>query len=239
VSYFGDGLSEAWHLIVTGDPYLRTLIGNSLKVAAIPAAVAAVVGVPAGVALGVGRFRGRGVLRALANAGLGLPPVVVGLVLILLFLPLSPLGGLHLAFTMKGVYVGQTVLDLPVVIALTSAATAAVPRPLLDQARAFGARRHRVAALAAREAKVGIVAALVAALGSGLSEVGIVVLIGGNIENVDQTLASAALEKADAADFATGLAIAIVLIGLTVVVLGLVTLLQYRSGRLLAVRQPS
>lgn len=239
MSYFSDGLSQAWHLIVTGDPYLRQLAWNSVKVATIPAAIATVIGVPLGVALGIGRFRGRGFLRGIANAGLGLPPVVVGLVGILLFLPIGPLGSLHLAFTLRGVYVGQTVLDLPTIIALTAASTSAVPLALLDQARAYGARRHRVAALAVREARVGIAAAIIAALGSGLSEVGIVVLMGGNIYDFDQTLASAALENADAANFSTGLAIAIILIGFTVVFLGLLTWLQYRSGRLLPFRPGS
>ena len=121
----------------------------------------------------------------------------------LLFFPEAPLGRLHLLFTLKGVYVAQTILALPIIVAL-SAPRSCVPPGLLDQARAFGAGRVQVSLLALREARIGIMAALIAAIGSGLSEVGAVVLVGGNIEGLDQTLASAALQKVDAGQFADG-----------------------------------
>src|SRR5262249_31537915 len=156
---------------------------------------ALVIGLPIGLVLGLGRFRGRGGLIVLANAGLGLPPVVVGLVLSLLMFPEAPLGRFHLLFTLRGVYIAQTCLALPVIIALTAPSVADMPVGLLDQARAYGARRWQLAGLALREARVGILAAIIVAVGSALSEVGAVVLVGGNIEGYTQTLASAALAE--------------------------------------------
>lgn len=229
--FFLDGLAEAWRIIVGGEPWLWQLVGVTLQVALISTAVALVLGLPVALLLGLGRFRGRGVLMTLANAGLGLPPVLVGLVLALLMFPAAPLGRFQLLFTLKGVLIAQTLLALPVIVALGAAALREVPAGLLDQARALHAGRWQVGCLAVREARTGLLAAIIAAVGSGLSEVGAVVLVGGNIEGVDQTLASAALQRVEAARFSEGLAIGIVLLGLILVITALLTLVQ--SGRAL------
>jgi tungstate transport system permease protein len=239
MTFFRKGLREAWHLIITGDPYLRHLTWVTLKVAAVSVIVALVIGLPIGLALGLGRFRGRNVGLTLANAGLGLPPVIVGLVMALLLFPIGPLGRLHLLFTLHAVYLAQSILAVPIIIALTAAAVRAISPGLLDQARAFGASTPRVWVLAVREARVGIFAAIIAAIGSALSEVGAVVLVGGNIQDLDQTLASAALQKVDAGDFTDGLAIGIILLGLILVITALLTLAQYRGARIPRVRAPS
>ncbi len=230
MSFFLDGLHEAWHLITSGDPYLWHLVWVTLKVAFVSTVVGCVIGLPIGLALGLGRFRGRGSAMTFANAGLGLPPVVVGLVLALLMFPAAPLGRFHLLFTLRGVYVAQTVLALPVIIALTASAVSDLPPGLLAQARAYGASRLQLATLAVREARIGIMAAVIVAVGSALSEVGAVVLVGGNIEGYDQTLASAALEQVDAGHFSEGVAIGILLLGLILVVTALLTVMQH--GRL-------
>ena len=227
MSFFLEGLREAWQLIIHHDPYLMHLIWVTLKVAAVSTVVALVVGLPIGLILGLGRFRGRGGFMVLANAGLGLPPVVVGLILSLLMFPEAPLGRFHLLFSLRGVYVAQTCLALPVIIALTASAVAGMPAGLLDQARAYGARRRQLAGLALRECRVGILAATIVAVGSALSEVGAVVLVGGNIEGYDQTLASAALEQVNAGHFAEGMAIGILLLGLILVITAGLTFLQH------------
>jgi tungstate transport system permease protein len=227
VSFFLEGLREAWQLIIHHDPYLMHLVWVTLKVAAVSTVVALVVGLPIGLILGLGRFRGRGGLMVLANAGLGLPPVVVGLVLSLLMFPEAPLGRFHLLFSLRGVYIAQTCLALPVIVALTASAVAGMPAGLLDQARAYGARRRQLAGLALRESRVGILAATIVAVGSALSEVGAVVLVGGNIEGYDQTLASAALEQVNAGHFAEGMAIGILLLGLILVITAGLTFLQH------------
>jgi tungstate transport system permease protein len=231
VGFLWIGLQQAWHLIITGDPYLRHLTWVTLKVAGISTAIALVIGLPIGLTLGLGRFRGRGVGLTLANAGLGLPPVIVGLVLSLLMFPMSPLGRFHLLFTLKGVYIAQTVLAFPVIVALTASAVRAISPGLLDQARAFDANAFQVGLLALREARIGIFAATIAAVGSGLSEVGAVVLVGGNIQGLDQTLASAALQSVDAAHFAEAMAIGVILLGLILVITALLTFAQHRGSR--------
>lgn len=231
MEFFWQGLQEAWQLIASRDPYLVHVTWVTLQVAAVSTGIAALLGLPLGLALGVGRFRGRSAGLVLANAGLGLPPVLVGLVLALLMFPAAPLGRFHLLFTLRGVFIAQTMLALPIIIALTAAAVRSIAPGLLDQARAFGAGQLAVGMLALREARVGILAAAIAAVGSALSEVGAVVLVGGNIEGVDQTLASASLQKVEAGQFSAGLAIGIVLMGLILVIMAALTLVQYRTGR--------
>jgi tungstate transport system permease protein len=238
MQFLWEGLRQAISLIVHGDPTIVHLTKVTLEVAAVSTAIALLLGLPLGLALGLGRFRGRHAGLAVANAGLGLPPVVVGLGLALLMFPQSLLGSLHLLFTLKGVFVAQTVLALPIVIALSAAAVQGVPAGLLQQARAFGAGTPQVWWLALREARIGVLAAAIAAVGSALSEVGAVVLVGGNIEGSTQTLASAALEQVNAGRFAQGMATGIVLLGLVLLVAAGLTLAQQPGARL-RLRAPS
>ena len=223
-------LQRAVPLITHGDQDVMMVIWFTIQVATIATAAAAVIGLPIGLAIGLGRFRGRGVLQVLANASLALPPVVVGLFLFLLFVPQGPLGPLHLNITKRAVFVAQTVLALPYVVALSAAAVQGLPAGLVAQARLLGAGRLQVSALALREARIGIVAALLAALGTGLAEVGAIVIVGGNVYGYDQTLASAALYEANAAHYDEAVAVSIVLIGLILIIMGIASLLQHQGG---------
>ena len=199
----------------------------TLKVALIATGCALVLGLPAGLALGLGRFPGRRALHILANASLALPPVLVGVLVLLVALPQGPLGGLRIEFTLRGVYVAQTLLALPYVVALSAAAIQWLPPGLLDQARALGAGRTQLALLALREARIGVIAAVIAALGSALSEVAAVIVVGGNIEGRDQTLASAIVAQlGDYDNIPDAIAIGIVLVALILVLVGALTVLQ-------------
>jgi len=227
-----------WHqlrgaipLIVHGNPYIVSLLWVTVRVGLISTAAAVVLGLPIGVAIGLGRFRGRRALQILANAGLALPPVVVGLVVLLFLLPQGPFGSLRTEYTLRAVYVVQTILAMPYIVALTPAAIQALPTGLLDQARALGAGRWQLAALAVREAKVGVIAAVIAATGATVSEVGAVIIVGGNFEGHDETLASALLANFTyTANDAYEAAIAIVLLAVVVLLLGTLTLLQQRTS---------
>jgi tungstate transport system permease protein len=221
---------RALPLIWGGNDYILSVTWVTVRVALISTGIALVLGLPVALALGLGRFRGRRTLQILANASLGLPPVIAGLFLFLLFIPQGALGSLELVFTLKAVYVAQTVLALPYVVALTAAAIQGLPPGLLGQARVLGAGRGQLCALVLREAKIGVLAAVIAALGSTLSEVGAVVIVGGNVHGYDQTLASAVLEQVNAASYTNAVAIGIVLMLLILVLLGALTVLQQREG---------
>jgi tungstate transport system permease protein len=223
-------IKQAVPLILHGNPYLLSVIWFTLQVAAIATVCASLIGLPIGVAIGLGRFRGRRTLQILANASLGLPPVLVGLVLFLCLVPQGPLGSLHLTITRRAIFIAQTILALPYIIALSAAAIQGLPPGLLAQARALGARRRQLWVLAVREARIGVMAAVIAALGTALSEVGAIVIVGGNVYGYDQTLASAALYEANAAHYEDAVAIGIVLIGLILVLMGGLGLLQQQGS---------
>jgi tungstate transport system permease protein len=226
-----DGLRQAVDLLLHGDREILEIVGVTLRLALWSTLLALAIGLPVGLALGLGRFRGRRVALALVNAGLGLPPVVVGLVVALLLFRGAPLGGLELLYTLNGVILAQTLLALPLVAALTAAAVQALPGGLLEQARAFGASRTQVAALALREARIGVLAATIAAMGSAFAEVGAVVLVGGNIDGETQTLASAVLVRVSAGEYGRAIALGTILLGLILLLSAGLTLAQQHERR--------
>jgi tungstate transport system permease protein len=231
MGYVWDQLRAAIPLITHGNPYIMNLIWVSIRVAVISTSAALVIGLPIGLALGLGRFRGRRALHILANASLALPPVVVGVGLLLLLLPDSVFGSLQIEFSLTAVYVAQAILALPYVVALTPAAIQGLPPGLLAQARALGAGRVQLSLLALREAKIAMFAAVIAALGATLSEVGAVVIVGGNFQGHDETLASALMEQFNYTGHdPVATAIAIVLVAMILVLAGLLTVVQQRTG---------
>jgi tungstate transport system permease protein len=233
MDFIWDGVQQALHLIVHRDHDILVVVATTLRVALCSTLLALALGLPIGLALGLGRFRARRAGLALANAGMGLPPVVVGLVAALLLFRGAPLGDLNLLYTLNGVILAQTLLALPLVAALTAAAVQALPAGLLEQARAFGASRPRIAALALREARVGVLAATIAAMGSAFAEVGAVVLVGGNIENETQTLASAVLVRVSAGEYGRAIALGTILLGIILVLAAVLTVAQQHERRAL------
>jgi tungstate transport system permease protein len=231
VEFLWDGVKDAVDLITSGDHDILVIVGITLKLAFWSTLFALLLGLPLGLALGLGRFRGRRAGLVLANAGMGLPPVVVGLVVALFLFRGAPLGGLNLLYTLNGVILAQTLLALPLVVALTAAAVQSLPTGLLDQARALGASRMQVGTLALREARVGVLAATIAAVGSAFAEVGAVVLVGGNIQGDTQTLASAVLVRVSAGEYGRAIALGTILLGLILVLAAALTLAQQHERR--------
>ena len=231
MSYVWEQMRGAIPLIAHGDPYIMGLLWVTIRVALVSTASALVIGLPIGLALGLGRFRGRRALQILANASLALPAVVVGIAVLLLLLPTGALGSLQIEFSLTAVYVVQAILALPYIVALTPAAIQALPPGLLAQARALGAGRVQLSVLALREAKIGMVAAVIAALGATISEVGAVVIVGGNFQGHDETLASALLEQFNyTAHEPYATAIALVLLALILVLIAALTVVQQRTS---------
>ena len=223
----GQGLDR----IVSGDAAVWSTVWRTVRLALESTALALLLGLLPGLWLGEARSRARRAGLVVANAGLGLPPVVLGVFLALLLLPSNLLGGLEWTYTLNAVVLAQTLLALPIVIALTAVAVAGLPRGLLDQAQAFGASWPRRALLALREARVGVLAAVIAALGSALAEVGAVIIVGGNLRGSTNTLASTVILDLRAADPAGATAQVLVLLTLVLVTGVLLTLLQHRIAR--------
>jgi tungstate transport system permease protein len=232
VGFLWSELRQAVPLIFHGDGYIWNVTWVTLRLALVSTVAAIVIGLPFGLALGLGRFRGRRVLQALANASMALPSVVVGVFVLILLLPDGALGSLRYEFTLRGVYIAQTLLALPFIVALVPAAIQGLAPGLLQQARALGAGRVQLAILALREARIGVLAAVIAAFGSAISEVGAVVIVGGNIEGHDQTLGSAVLQQVSDANYPEATAIGLVLLILILILMAALTVLQQRAGGL-------
>jgi tungstate transport system permease protein len=228
--YLWEQLRGAIPLIVHRDSFLVSLTWVTIRVALISTAAAVVLGLPLGLSLGLGRFRGRRLVRALANASLALPPVVVGLVALLILLPQGPLGSLRIEFTIRAMYVAQTILALPYIVALTPAAIDGMSGGLVTQARLLGARRAQLALLALREARIGITAAVIAAAAATVSEVGAVIIVGGNFQGHDEGLTSALMtEFSYTSNDVQETAIAIVLAVIVLLLIGSLTVIQQRG----------
>ncbi len=172
-----NGLRQGLHLIFSGNPTVWDTTVRTLHIALEATAIGAVVGVPIGIALGLGRSRRSRALRGVANGLMRIPPVVSGVVVLIVLTQESrygggPLAGLHWFSTANAAYFAQTLLAVPLMIALTAAAVSGVEPVLLDQARAYGAPGWRRGTLALREARRRMVAALLVTLGVTITSIG-------------------------------------------------------------------
>ena len=227
-----DEFRHAVPLIFHGDPTLWKIISFTIQVAVVATACAAVIGLPIALLIGLGRFPGRRALQVLANASLALPPVVVGFILFLLFVPQGPLGGLHLTSPAGRCSSRRRCSRCP-----TSSRSA---RPRSRACRPGCSGRPacsapvalQLSALALREARIGVMAALIASLGTSLSEVGAIVIVGGNVYGYDQTLASSTLYYVNQSRYEYAVAAGLVLIVLILLLMGSLSLLQHQGGGL-------
>jgi tungstate transport system permease protein len=197
----------------------------------LPALGAALlIGIPVGILLGRRRFPGRGVIVSLVNSGMGVPPVVVGLILALLFWRSGPLGSLGLIYSLEGMVVAQTAIALPLVVAITLAAVGALDENWELQVRTLGVPPHWRLWLLLREIRLGLLAAVIAALGGILASVAAVLMIGGNLAGETRVLTTAILMYTQMGQFEIAIALATVLFGLMLLLSGLLTAVQ-QGGR--------
>ncbi len=226
-----EGLGAAWVLLISGDRELWAIIGLSLWVSGAALAISTVVGVPLGAWLGLRSFHGRELVATVIYTGMGLPPVVVGLFVYLLLSRSGVFGQLGWLFTPRAMVVAQTVISLPLIVGLTITAVEGVGVALRDQLRALGATANQVARAVLWEARSGMIVALVAGFGSIISEVGAVMLVGGNIEGSTRVLTTAIVLETRKGAFNQALALAFVLLGLTFALNAIALHLQGRLMR--------
>ena len=227
MSDFADGLRQA--LALAGDPELRATLGRTIGVSGLATLGAMLVGVPLGYLLGRSRFRGRSVLVSIVNTGMALPSVVVGLVVWLLLSRSGPFGSLELIYTKTAMVLAQFVLATPIVIGVTSAAVQALPPDLPDLLRTLGAGPLRTIWLISREVRLGLLAAVMAAFGAVVSEVGASLTVGGNLRGDTRVLTTAIVTVTGRGDVAAALALGIVLLALAFAVNAVLTAAQQRK----------
>jgi tungstate transport system permease protein len=226
VDVLWDAVSEAFRLLVTGDAQTWEIIGRSLRISLTATALALALGLPLGAALGFGRFRGRRVALAVVNTGMGVPPIVAGLVITVLLWRSGPLGRLGLLYTPTAMVIAQTVIALPLVAGLSAAALQHVDPEFRVQMLALGAGRVRSLWAVAVEARLPLLAAGMAGFGAVISEVGAALMVGGNIAGQTRVLTTAAVLEASKGAFALALALGIILLAIAFAVNLVLTVVQ-------------
>ena len=208
------GLLQSIQLIVSGNPALLEIVFLSLRVTGTALVISSLVGIPVGAALGLSRIRARGFVTALLYTGMGLPPVVVGLFVYLMLSRSGPMGILGWLFSPYAMIVAEVIIAFPLVCGLTMTAVQSVDPALRLQARSLGATRIQETWTVLKEARIGVVAALVAAFGSIISEVGAVMLVGGDIEGKTRVLTTAIVLDTRTGEFELALSLGIILLTL-------------------------
>lgn len=210
-----DALREALRLLTEFDPALREVVGMTLRVTGGALLLAALIGLPLGAALGLReRVPAAGCLMPIIYTGMGLPPVVVGLFVYLLLSNQGPLGGLDWLFTPRAMIAAQTIIALPLMVGLTLTALRSLDPALKLQLRSLGATPRQLAVALLLEARLGVLAAVIAAFGGIISEVGAVMLVGGNIEGQTRVLTTAIVLETRRGNFALALALGVILLAL-------------------------
>lgn len=191
--------------------------------------VSLVLGIPAGTVLALARFPGRNLVVSAVNTGMGLPPVVVGLIVSLLLWRSGPLGGLEILYTPAAIVIAQAVIASPIVTGITLAAVQSVPEAFRVQLLALGASRAQMVWLVLREARLAMLAAVMAGFGGIISEIGASLMVGGNIKGQTRTLTTAMVLETGKGNFDVALALAILLLVLVFLLNWALTSIQQRG----------
>jgi tungstate transport system permease protein len=224
-----EGIKQAFILLIQGDPAVLKVAGLSLLVSGIATALSLVIGIPAGSALGLTRFTGRRVVLALVNAGMGAPPVVVGLLVTIFFWRTGPLGIMNLIYTPSAMVVAQFVIAVPIVIGFTTATIQQLDPKLRLQVLALGASTLQMVWLLLKEARLPLLAAVMAGFGAVISEVGASIMVGGNITNQTRVMTTAIVGEVSKGDFALAMAFSVILMILVLLVNYGLTVVQQRG----------
>jgi tungstate transport system permease protein len=225
------GIRQAFELLLRGDPEVMEIMWLSLRVSGVATALSLLAGVPVGMALALRRFPGRTLLLAAINSGMGLPPVVVGLVASILLWRTGPLGFLDLLYTPAAIVAAQFVLAVPVVAGLTAAAVQQLDPRLRVQLAGLGASRLQILAWLLHEARLPLLAAVMAGFGAVISEVGASMMVGGNILHYTRVLTTATVLETSKGNFDVAIALSVVLLAVTFCVTVVVTTVQQRGAK--------
>lgn len=226
-----EGLIQALQLLLTLDPEVMQIILLSLKLSGIATAISLAIGLPVGTFLALARFRTRRIWISVSNTGMALPPVVVGLTVSILLWRSGPFGSLGLIFTPAAIVIAQVIISTPIIIGLTVAALQQLDPRLQLQLLGLGASRGQMIVLLWREARLPLLAAVMAGFGAVISEVGAVIMVGGNILGHTRVLTTAIVLETGRGEFAPAIALSVILLMLAFTINLALTWLQQRGAR--------
>lgn len=224
-----EGLKKAIEMLISGDPEIFEITWLTLRVSLTAVLISTFIGIPAGIILGLTSFPGRRLVLILINIGMGLPPVVAGLWITMLLWRSGPLGSFSLLYSPFAIIMAQILVSLPIIIGLTCSAFQQIDEKMLLQIKALGATRLQTVRLLIREAKIAILAAIIAGFGRVIAEVGAAMMVGGNIRGETRILTTSIVMEVSKGNFDVALALSFLLMSLAFLITFLLTNLQQRN----------
>ncbi len=225
------GIKEAFRLIVTFDTEVMRVTLLSLQISGSATLISLVIGVSAGTAVALSEFPGKRLVASVINTGMGLPPVVVGLFVTIFIWRNGPLGFLGILYTPAAMVLAQSIIAIPIVTGISFAAIQSLPDKLRLQILALGATRIQMIRMLMREARLPLLAAVMAGFGGVISEIGASIMVGGNIKGYTRVLTTATVMETSRGNFDIAIALGIILLVLTFVINYILTSIQQKGGR--------
>ncbi|MHB8108862.1 MAG: ABC transporter permease [Syntrophorhabdaceae bacterium] len=226
-----EGIKQAFILLFTLDPEVLNITFLSLKVSGSATLISLFVGISVGTLVALTQFPGKNIVVSLINTGMGLPPVVVGLFVTIFLWRSGPLGFLGLLYTPTAIIIAQSVIATPIVMGITLAAMQQLPKKLRLQVLALGATPLQSVWILIKEARLPLLAAVMAGFGGVISEIGASIMVGGNIKGYTRVLTTATVMETGKGNFEVAIALSIILLALAYCINYLLTHIQQRERR--------
>ena len=227
---FIDGIVKAWQLLTSLDREVLSVTLLSLKVSGLATLISLVLGLGGGTAIALAEFPGKRVIVSVVNTGMGLPPVVVGLIVYLILSRRGPLGFLGLLYSPTAMIIAQTILAVPIVTALCHSAIVNVDPLIRQAARTLGATPRQETLAVIHEARYGILSAVIAAFGRVMAEVGSILIVGGNIAGYTRVMTTTIALETDKGNFELALALGIILLSISFLINAVLHHVQKRGA---------
>lgn len=218
MNLFTDGFNEAIELLMSGNESVYSAISVTVTVSSWSLLISLMIGLPLGFLLGYYQFPGKAVVRTIVDTFLALPTVVIGLIAYTMLSQAGPFGEYNLLFSQKAIIIGQIVLGLPIIIALTATQVESVDKRLYTSLKGLGAHPHQILVATLIEARFGLMTAAMTAYGRIITEIGISMMVGGNIKYHTRTVTTAIALETGKGEFVTGIALGLVLFAVALMV---------------------
>ena len=218
MNLFTDGFNEAIDLLTSGNESVYSAISVTVTVSSLSLMISLIIGLPLGFLLGYYQFPGKTIIRTIVDTFLALPTVVIGLIAYTMLSQVGPLGEYNLLFSQQAIIMGQIVLGLPIIIALTASQVEAVDKRLYNSLKGLGANSYQILIGTLIEARFGLMTAAMTAYGRIITEVGISMMVGGNIKYHTRTITTAIALETGKGEFVTGIALGLVLFAVALMV---------------------
>ena len=224
-----EGISKAIHLLVTLDPEVIGITLLSFELSGAATVISLLVGITIGTAIALNSFPGKKLVVSVVNTGMGLPPVVVGLFVSILLWRSGPLGSLGLLYTPTAIVIAQSIIATPIVMGITIGAIQSLAPALRFQILALGATRWQMVWILVKEARLPLMAAVMAGFGGVISEVGASIMVGGNIKGYTRVLTTATVMETGRGEFAVAIALSFILLVASLGANYVLTVIQQRD----------